>query len=259
MKFTHYKLGWKERGAVVEITLRGNAANVRLLDEPNFNAYRAGRKHRYHGGHATKSPVRLAIPRSGQWHVVVDLGGFRGSVRSSIRSLPGQLPPIQHTGTPPLASLVQDLATAEDAEAGGHEEPYDVFISYATEDQDEVVRPLANFLQDAGLRVWYSEFQLRIGDSLRRKIDNGVANSRFGVVVLSKNFFAKNWPQYELDGLVTKEVSGEQRILPLWHKISKDEVMKRSPSLADKLARSTADFTIQEIAAEIADVVQEGT
>jgi len=135
-------------------------------------------------------------------------------------------------------------------------ESYDVFISHATEDQDEVVRPLANALVSAGLRVWYSEFQLRIGDSLRRKIDAGLAQSRFGVVVLSPSFFAKNWPQYELDGLVTKEMGGQQVILPLWHRLTKADVVARSPSLADKLARNTADATIDEIAAEIADVIK---
>ena len=75
------------------------------------------------------------------------------------------------------------------------------------------------------------------------------------MVVISPSFFAKNWPQYELDGLVTREMSGEQVILPLWHQIRKQEVIDYSPSLADKVARSTSDFTIEEIAVEIADVI----
>lgn len=108
-----------------------------------------------------------------------------------------------------------------------------------------------------GLKVWYDEFELRIGDSLRRKIDSGVARSRFGVVVVSHSFFAKNWPQYELDGLVTREMTGEQVILPLWHEIAKQEVIDYSPSLADKVARSTSDFTIDEIAREIGDVIRD--
>jgi len=133
---------------------------------------------------------------------------------------------------------------------------WDVFISHATEDKDSVVRPLAVALQELGLSVWYDEFELNIGDSLRRKIDAGLASSRFGVVVLSAAFFAKNWPQYELDGLVTREMSGtEQIILPLWHNITKDGVVAKSPSLADKVARTTASSTIEEIAQEIQHVV----
>jgi hypothetical protein len=74
--------------------------------------------------------------------------------------------------------------------------------------------------------------------------------------VLSHSFFAKNWPQYELDGLVTREMTGQQIILPLWHRLTKSEVISFSPSLADKVARSTADFTVGEIAREIAGVIK---
>jgi hypothetical protein len=105
------------------------------------------------------------------------------------------------------------------------------------------------------VEVWYDETQLRIGDSLRQKIDAGLARSRFGLVVVSHSFFAKNWPQYELDGLVSLEMAGRQRILPVWHEITKDEVLDYSPSLADKVALSTATYTVEEIAQEIADVV----
>lgn len=133
---------------------------------------------------------------------------------------------------------------------------FDVFISHASEDKDEVVRPLAEALKQGGLVVWYDEFELRIGDSLRRKIDSGLARSRFGVVVLSQEFFRKGWPNYELDGLVTRAVSGEQVLLPIWHNITKKEVIQHSPSLADKLARSTATHTVEEIASEIIEVVK---
>ena len=133
---------------------------------------------------------------------------------------------------------------------------YDVFISHAAEDKDEIVRPLANALRASGLTVWYDEFELAIGDSLRRKIDAGIAHSKFGIVVLSAHFFAKGWPQYELDGITTMSVSGKQAILPIWHKLTKAQVIAESPSLADKVARNTADFTIEEIADEIAQVIR---
>ncbi|MFQ5850829.1 MAG: toll/interleukin-1 receptor domain-containing protein [Candidatus Binatia bacterium] len=135
---------------------------------------------------------------------------------------------------------------------------YDVFISHASEDKDEVVRPLAHALQEAGLRVWYDEFELKIGDSLRRMIDRGLAMSRFGIVVLSKSFFDRGWTNYELDGLVTRAVPGEQILLPIWHEVSKAEVMAYSPSLADKLARTTSLNTVEEIAVEIAEVIRAG-
>lgn len=132
---------------------------------------------------------------------------------------------------------------------------YDVFISHASEDKDDFVRPFANHLKDSGLNVWYDEFELRIGDSLRRAIDNGLANSRFGIVVLSESFFNKEWPQRELDGLFAREVNGEKVILPIWHKITKNEVLKYSPIIADMLALNTSSFTIEEIAKQISDRV----
>lgn len=126
---------------------------------------------------------------------------------------------------------------------------------HASEEKDAVARPLANALRSNQLAVWYDKFELRIGDSLRRKIDLGLANSRFGIVVLSKAFIGKGWPNYELDGLVTRAVDGKQVILPIWHNITKSEVVAYSPSLADRVARSTATHTVEEIAAEIADLI----
>lgn len=85
MNFTHYDLGVLAGSEMVEVTLQGNAANVRLMDSANFSAYRAGRQHHFYGGHAARSPVRLQVPTAGHWHVAVDLGGYGGSVQSSVR------------------------------------------------------------------------------------------------------------------------------------------------------------------------------
>lgn len=136
-----------------------------------------------------------------------------------------------------------------------YEKEYDVFISHASEDKEAVARPLAEALRNNGLSVWYDEFELRIGDSLRRKIDKGIAKSNFGVIIISRDFISKGWTNYELDGLITKSINGEQTMLPIWHNITKREVINYSPSLADKLARSTTDFTVEEIADEIADLI----
>ena len=254
MNFRYYDLGSLSGNEIVEVSLSGNAANVRLLDSSNFNSYKNGRQHRYYGGYMTKSPARIPVPHSGHWYVTIDFGGYSGRARTSVRVLPGKLSPLTET---PLSS-VPSLLNSEPAPNNKDEDDtvYDVFISHASEDKDEIVRPLANALKKAGLRVWYDEFELKIGDSLRRKIDKGLANSKFGVVVLSQSFFNKGWPNYELDGLVTRAVTGEQVILPIWHKISKQEVINYSPSLADKLARSTSTHTIDEIALEIIGVIQ---
>lgn len=252
MQFIHHDLGNVKQGEIVEITLSGSAANVQLLDNTNFNNYRNGRQYRYIGGLAKQSPVRLKIPSSGHWHVAVDMRGLRGTVRSSARIMPSPLPTLREAPLSSVPSLINGYINNPDDE---FEPEYDVFISHASEDKDEIVRPLAHALKSEGLRVWYDEFELKIGDSLRRKIDKGLANSRFGIVVLSKDFFRKGWTNYELDGIVTKAVSGEQIILPIWHNITKKEVIDFSPSLADKLAGSTANYTVEEIASEIAELI----
>jgi hypothetical protein len=118
---------------------------------------------------------------------------------------------------------------------------FDVFISHASEDKDDFVRPLAGAIASMGLKVWYDEWTLTIGDSLRQKIDEGLAASDYGIVVLSRSFFAKKWPQAELDGLFAREMAGRKVILPVWHNVTRDDVLQYSPLLAGKLAAPTDD------------------
>lgn len=252
MNYIKYDLGSRKRGEIVEVTLT-SGANVRLLTSSEFSNYQNGRAHRFIGGLAKRSPVRLQIPNSGRWYVVVDMQGLRGSTNASARVLPGMLPEIKEQLLSEVPSLVRN-DIPRPAESGG--ETHDVFISHASEDKEEFVRPLASALVQQGLNVWYDEMTLRIGDSLRQKIDKGLANSRVGLVVLSPSFIQKGWTNYELDGIVTRAVSGEQVLLPIWHNITKQQVIEFSPSLADKVARSTATHTIHEIASEIAELLE---
>jgi len=255
MQYQSYDLGQLNGGEIVEITLKGSAANVKLMNSSNFSSYKSGRRHSYYGGHVTRSPHNISVPTSGRWYITIDLGGYSGKFSSSVRVLPGRLPSARQPNLSSVPSLVQD----KEISGNYGEEPiirkYDVFISHASEDKTDIVRPLALALQNKQLRVWYDEFELKIGDSLRQKIDKGLANSRFGIVVLSKNFIKKGWTNYELDGIITKSINGQQVVLPIWHDITKQEVIDYSPSLADKVARNTAVYTVEEIAEEIAEVI----
>ena len=114
---------------------------------------------------------------------------------------------------------------------------YDVFISHASEDKDSFVRKLAERLKNNHIEVWYDEFTLRPGESIRRSIDLGLSKSRYGIVVLSQAFFKKEWTQWELDGLVQRMNRAKNNlIVPIWHGITYEEVLDYSPSLADKVA-----------------------
>ncbi|MFD5213918.1 toll/interleukin-1 receptor domain-containing protein [Microbacterium sp. NPDC058345] len=117
-------------------------------------------------------------------------------------------------------------------------EPYDwdLFISYASEDRDSVVRPLVDALRQFGLNPWWDEFELKVGDSLSRSIDKGLARSQFGVVVISHAFLEKRWAEYELRGLTAREFNGSKVVLPAWYGIRVEDVLRYSPPLADKKA-----------------------
>jgi hypothetical protein len=117
---------------------------------------------------------------------------------------------------------------------------HDFFISHASEDKEAIALPLASALRERGFEVWYDDFTLRLGDSLRESIDRGLAASRFGVVILSPRFFAKHWPSQELNALFALESSdGKKRILPVVHDLSFTKLAEYSPLLADRRGVST--------------------
>lgn len=254
MQHLYFDLKQQKKGAVAVVTL-DKQANVRLMTASNYRALKAGRRFSFHGGRATKSPVRLQVPSTGHWFVVVDLGGLAGRVRASVAVQPpppGMLAPLRER------SPISDVQVREPVEPDGDVlggQTWDVFISHASEDKDAVAIPLRNALVDLGISVWLDQTELVIGDSLRRKIDQGIRASRFGIVVLSERFFAKGWTNHELDGLVTRSVAGEQTLLPIWHNLTGDQVRSHSPSLADKVALSTDAVSFEDMAEHIAAVV----
>ncbi|WP_347350675.1 DUF1883 domain-containing protein [Intrasporangium sp.] len=257
MEHQRYDLGSVKKGSTVVVTLK-NQANVQLMTSVEYNNYKAGRRYRYHGGRVTQSPFRIPVPSTGHWVVAIDLGGYAGRIASSVAVQP---PP---RGYLPTARSAQDNPAAQVALRRHPQEPdgdvlggqtWDVFISHAAEDKDAVARPLRDALARRGVTVWLDEAQMKIGHSLRRKIDDGIRSSRFGVVVLSKDFFRKGWTNHELDGLVTRTIAGEQSLLPIWHDIDGEQVRAFSPSLADKVALSTSEYSIDDIAEQIANVV----
>jgi len=87
VNFLHYEFDLKHND-VVEVTL-DRQANVRLLDDANYAHYRRGEQHHYYGGLGRVSPVQIPAPHAGHWHLVIDLGGYAGTVRASARLLQG--------------------------------------------------------------------------------------------------------------------------------------------------------------------------
>jgi hypothetical protein len=197
------------------------------------------------------------------------IGTFNSSIGQKIQTLIGQrrqklaatADMISSLGLPVKHAEVLTTRPSVNISKAGNKglrspKKWDVFISHASEDKVDLVRPLADALVARGLKVWYDEFSLKLGDSLRGSIDFGLANSRYGVVVLSKDFFAKHWPVEELNGLKSKEVGGRKVILPIWHRVTFDQIVAVSPTLADKLA-ITSDVGIEKITDEIVAALEE--
>lgn len=157
-------------------------------------------------------------------------------------------------GTAALEAFLLEVEEASSLPLAGNKKRWDVFISHASEDKEELARPLALLLREMGLKVWYDDFVLQLGNRIRRSIENGLAESRFGVVLLSPNFFQKEWTQRELDGLLALE-GDEGIILPVWHRLNINDIKRFSPILADRVGISTSKG-LTSVADQIFSVVR---
>ncbi|MEQ8926082.1 MAG: toll/interleukin-1 receptor domain-containing protein [Fulvivirga sp.] len=129
---------------------------------------------------------------------------------------------------------------------------YDVFISYAVEDKIEIVTELVGQLKNSGLKVWYAGQELRVGKSIEEVIKEGLNKSRYGVVILTHNYFTKDWPRKELHALWGKN---DSLIIPIWHKLSTEDVKKYDPLLADKWGIESSKG-IDIVAAEVIKAIE---
>jgi hypothetical protein len=152
-------------------------------------------------------------------------------------------------------------ATSADAEHNSdcHTLEYDVFISHAWEDKGDFVEDLVAELEKLGIKPWYDKQRITWGDSMRTRIDRGLAGSKFGIAVISPNYIAdgKYWTKAELDGLFQLESVNGKTILPIWHNITKKDVIAYSPIIASKLAMTTSTMTPAEIAAEMKKLIEQ--
>lgn len=147
--------------------------------------------------------------------------------------------------------------TGSGPEAAPEDVQYDVFVSHAWEDKESFADEFVEELRKLNLRVWYDTSQIKWGDSMRAKIDDGLKKSKFGVVILSPDYIkdGKYWTKAELDGLFQLESINGKVLLPVWHNLTKKDVMDYSPIIAGKLAMNTASMTPSEIAKEFAKLL----
>lgn len=127
---------------------------------------------------------------------------------------------------------------------------YDAFISHAVEDKLPIANELCSRLEAAGLKIWYSGKELMAGDSLEKTITRGLAQCRYGVVILSSKYLEKNWPMKEFYMLLTKEIENRKVILPVLYEITIDELEAKSMDMADRWSipfNKGMDFVVDKI------------
>lgn len=154
-------------------------------------------------------------------------------------------------------SIIENSNTSHNLYEQNNNAKYDVFISHATEDKEDFVDELVLELQQLDIKVWYDKICIKWGESLRSKIDEGLRNSKFGIVVLSQAYIRKGWTQYELEGLFNIEMTNGKTILPIWHNITKSQVQQFSPTIAGRLAMNSTMQTPSEIAQELAQILND--
>jgi hypothetical protein len=112
------------------------------------------------------------------------------------------------------------------------------FISHDSKDKEHIARPIAQKLSSRLCTVWYDEYSMKVGDSLRNSIEKGIKETKKCIIILTPNFLNNpGWTKKEFESIFTREMIFEEKIiLPIWHKVTKEEVYEYSPSLADTVA-----------------------
>ena len=135
----------------------------------------------------------------------------------------------------------------------------DTFICHASDDKEAIAQPIHKALTEVGLHAWLDESEIRLGQSIRQKINEGLASCRSATVILSRPFFSKNWTQYEMDGIVGRQMQGEILLFPIQHGITIEEIRDNSPPLAGLRLWNSSDHSPAQIATEIARQLEAAT
>jgi hypothetical protein len=130
------------------------------------------------------------------------------------------------------------------------------FISHDSRDKRYLVKNLVNELNRLNCPVWYDEYSLKVGDSLRENIENGLKKSQKCIVVLSPNFISNNgWTKAEFNSIFSREILEQKNIiLPIWHNITKKQVYEYCPLMADRLGLAS-DLGVEELAKKLNEAI----
>lgn len=130
---------------------------------------------------------------------------------------------------------------------------YDVFVSHASADKVSYVDELKKSLDKLKVRVFYDCDTIEWGDAWKNKLLEGVEKSEFAIIVISDNFFGREWTERELGELLNRQnTTGQKVILPILHKITRKQLEEKYPAIADMQYRDSSEYTCDEIALNLA-------
>lgn len=153
-----------------------------------------------------------------------------------------------------IGGIIDELTISYKNEESNIEEihemkEYDVFISHANKDKNDFVEELNRSLEKLGVNIFYDKESLEWGDNWKNKILNGTQNSEFAIIVISENFFDREWTERELSEFLNRQnKNGQKLILPIIHNITAEELKNKYSSVADIQAIDSKQFTCDEIA-----------
>lgn len=126
---------------------------------------------------------------------------------------------------------------------------YDVFISHANADKEELIEELYKSLDKLGIKIFYDKEVLEWGDKWKDKILEGTKKAEFAIIVISENFFDREWTERELVEFLNRQnPNGQKLILPILHNITVEQLKEKYPSIADIQAIDSAKYTCDHIA-----------
>jgi TIR domain len=155
----------------------------------------------------------------------------KASAREAL-TIPRRQPPPAPPASDPRPVPSQSVPISK--EPAPVQETWDIFMSHATPDKP-YAKGLVKALREKDITVWFDDDCIALGEPVRQAIKNGLNNSRYGIVVLSKAYLAnRKWTEHELDGLFARERLNNFIILPIWHRVDRDEIEKYDAALADR-------------------------
>ena len=92
---------------------------------------------------------------------------------------------------------------------------YDVFISHASEDKDDIARPIYEACRSRGIVAFLDEEEIQWGDSLTEVLNHALGKSKFFLAILSEHSIGKKWPRREINTALARQIEGNQKFLPL--------------------------------------------